>query len=460
MDENKRNDNGNDETKEFKGYALKRIAVGIVLAAVALWGFGAVLGIFGSSPKTKVPATVSHAPATETFGHSEDADTTAATHDEEHAQIAEGHSPAAGHEAKTAAEAHTVESGHEKAPAAEAHTADTGHAAKPAAVDHGKKQETAEHGGDTGHAAATTPSHGEAKPHGTAETHAEAEKAGRDAEAGHEAKAGHGEAAGGHGETDHGTYFDPDMPAGVAFMEATMRPLHYELNDRWWGWRPNDLINLTDNVNEFQLGVLEVTRRTVVVLAERISRTGSTAAFDKNLENAMNWFMIKSDRYWFPSAESKYKDGLDELRAYQERLVRGEAKFHTRTDNLIPLLMAFEDLMGSCDENLVKHSEEDGSHVSFFSADDYFYYTKGVASAMHSILEAVQHDFSSIVESRRGTEVLHHAIESCREAMEIDPIIVLDSSWGSLLANHRANLAAPISHARFYLGVLIKTLST
>ena len=29
-----------------------------------------------------------------------------------------------------------------------------------------------------------------------------------------------------------------------------------------------------------------------------------------------------------------------------------------------------------------------------------------------------------------------------------------------IVANHRANIAAPISHARFYLGQLIKTLST
>ena len=30
----------------------------------------------------------------------------------------------------------------------------------------------------------------------------------------------------------------------------------------------------------------------------------------------------------------------------------------------------------------------------------------------------------------------------------------------SIFANHRANMAAPISHARFYLGLLIKALST
>jgi CBS domain-containing protein len=249
-------------------------------------------------------------------------------------------------------------------------------------------------------------------------------------------------------------------PKGVAFVEATIKPLSYELNDRFWGWRVNDILNFTDNVNNFQLGVLEVTRRTAVSLAERISRTGATAAFDRNLENAMNWFMIKADTYWFPSPESKYNDGLNELRNYKKNLEKGEARFHTRTDNLIPLLMAYEDLLGSCEENLVKTEEDDGSSISFFKADDYFFYAQGVASAMQTILEAVLEDFLITVESRRGTDVLHHAIESCHHASEIHPLIITNSSLSGILANHRANLAAPMSHARFYINVLIKTLST
>jgi hypothetical protein len=247
---------------------------------------------------------------------------------------------------------------------------------------------------------------------------------------------------------------------GVAFVEATIAPLDYELNERFWGWRSNDILDFTDNVNNYQLGVLEVTRRTVVALTERISRTGATAAFDENLENGMNWLMIKARKYWFPSPESKYNDSLNELRIYMEKLEKGEANFYIRTDNLIPLLMAFEDLLGSCEENLVKTKEDDGSPVSFFKADDYFFYAKGVVGAMGTILEAVLEDFIDIIETRGGVDVLHHAIESCHHASEIDPWIVTNSPLDGVLANHRANMAAPLSHARFYISVLIKTLST
>jgi len=269
--------------------------------------------------------------------------------------------------------------------------------------------------------------------------------------------------AAGHATQGHGAD-EPETPSfpvvGMAFVDAVIQPLDHELNQRFYGWRPNDILNVTDNVNNFQLGVLEVTRRTAVILAERISRTGSTASFDRNLQNGMNWFMIKADRYWLPSAESKYKASLKEFRTYFHKLERGGASFYTRTDNLIPLLMAYQDLLGSCDENLVKSQEEDGSAVSFFKGDDYFFYAQGVASAMATILEGIAKDFSVMVERRGGMEVLHHAIASCHHAMEIDPWVILNSDLSSVFANHRLNMAAPISHARFYIGVLIKALST
>jgi hypothetical protein len=270
--------------------------------------------------------------------------------------------------------------------------------------------------------------------------------------------AGHDDGIPGHPLPETGLH--KPTPKGVAFVEASIAPLQYELEERWWGWRPNDLINLTDNINMFQLGVLEVTRRTTVALAERISRTGTTDAYDENLEAAMNWFMVKASSYWFPSAESKYEDGLEELEVYLEKLQAGKATFYTRTDNLIPLLASFEDLLGSCDENLVKQTNADGTPISTFAVDNYFYYTKGVASSMATVLEAVHHDFLLTLESRHGTELLHHAVVSCQQAAELEPWVVLNSDLNSVLANHRANMAAPISHARFYLGQLIKTLST
>ncbi len=247
---------------------------------------------------------------------------------------------------------------------------------------------------------------------------------------------------------------------GVHFVEATILVLNYELHERFWGWRCNDLIRLTDNVENMQLGTLEVVRRASVVLMERISRHGPSAMIEASLQNAMNWLMIKPEKYWLPSAEEEYSDSLKELRAYAHKLEKGEAHFYNRTDNLIPLLISFADLAGSCDENLVKAEEDDGSPVSWFMVDDYFYYAKGIARAMEKILHGVREDFSSISETRHGVDLLHRAIHACHVAAELDPWLVTNASLDGILANHRANMAAEISHVRYFLNALAKALST
>jgi hypothetical protein len=117
-------------------------------------------------------------------------------------------------------------------------------------------------------------------------------------------------------------------------------------------------------------------------------------------------------------------------------------------------------LAGSCDENLVKKHEADGSPVSWFKADDYFYYSKGVAQALAKILHAVMEDFSDVIHSRQGHDLLHHAIHACHVGGELEPWIVTDAPLDGILANHRANMAAEISHARYFLNALATALST
>jgi len=433
----------------FKKYATPRVIGGIAIAIVVLW---LLTLIFGSSEKapTKHTADAQHstdnAPQTHDTSHQAKTatDTQASAiktseHGDEHA----GTTTSSSH---GTVDTHTAKTGHES-------TDD--HAAPAAAAPDTKSdhsQDTHDTAQQTGHATTEQPAPSHAQ---SATAHGDKQTA--DHATGSRAASGQGTTAG-HPLPDTTTH--KPTPKGVAFVEASIKPLRSELEERWWGWRPNDLIDLTDNVNQFQLGVLEVTRRTTVALAERISRTGTTDSYDENLEAAMNWFMVKASSYWFPSAESKYRDGLEELEVYLEKLKAGRATFYTRTDNLIPLLASFEDLLGSCDENMVKQFNEDGTPISSFAVDNYFYYTKGVASSMATVLEAVHHDFLLTLESRHGTELLHHAIVSCQQAAELEPWIILNSDLSSIFANHRANMAAPVSHARFFLGQLIKTLST
>ncbi len=382
---------------EFKKFATKRIIVGLLVAVALIWGAAMVIDYL-DKPSGR-PLVV--APSTQTEAVHEAAPAAPGA-----AAVEEG-----GHEPAEAPAVMKTEASH---PAAEA-------PAKEETTGHAGAAQTGAHADSSKEAA---PSAGQAASHAAAATPA------------------------------------PPEPPGVAFTEALIAPLNYELRERFWGWRPNDIIDVTDNVNNIQLGVLEVTRRATIELAERISRTGSTASFDPHLERAMNWLMVKATEYWFPSAETKYRDAMEELKLYRDRLQRGEANFFTRADNLIPLLSAFEDLLGSCDENLVKQFEDDGEPVSHFMADDYFYYARGVAKAMLPMMEAVAVDFHTTLENRNGVDVIHHAIHSLTIADNIQPWYITEADLDGILANHRANIAAPISHARFYISVLINTLST
>ncbi len=430
-------------------FIAKRLLIAVLLIILVVWAFAfAPRGRAVKEDKAddhpkmaeeQPAATIEHPPAPSTTA-------TAPTDENAHTQT----EPSAPHHG-TPADSHTVSSSQDAA-GGEGHLAPSppsGHTAASKEENRGNSaSQDAETSRRTPHGAVAA----EAAP---APAHPEEKSPARETAAQEE----HGNQAASHGAAPSAPRYE-ELPTGAAFVDATISPLNHELNERFWGWRPNDIVNFTDNVNNFQRGVLEVTRRTVVLLAERIARTGTTDAFNPHLENAMNWLMVKADRYWFPAPESKYKESLDELRAYKAELLRGRGSFYTRTDNLIPLLSSFEDLLGSCDENLVKQKNEEGKNVSSFKADDYFFYAKGVASTMATILEAIHHDFNRTLESRHAAELLHHAIISCQQAAALDPLLITNGELDGIFANHRANMAAPISHARFYIGQLIKTLST
>ncbi|MFP4306117.1 MAG: DUF2333 family protein [Desulfococcaceae bacterium] len=243
-----------------------------------------------------------------------------------------------------------------------------------------------------------------------------------------------------------------DRPRGLTFLDGVVEPLQSEL-DRFWGWRPNDLIQFTDNVNNFQLGVLEATRRTSIALAERISRSGSSDPYVRELERAMSLFAIDPRTWIFPRPESKYQEGLDNIRKYGEMVGRGEAPFYNRMDNLVPLLLAYESILGSCTENLLRRD------VGFFQADDVFFYSQGVVTMVLSAMKGVGVDFRETIEAAQAFGVYSEIIVSLERMAEMDPPVILNSGPDSIFANHRSNMAGLMSRARFLIHIFYGALT-
>lgn len=251
---------------------------------------------------------------------------------------------------------------------------------------------------------------------------------------------------------------------GETFTRALIKIMDDQVNQTLFGWRPNTIIfgkfGLTDNVNNVQLGVLEVVRRTVVVLNENMTRFATTEAYNPNINEAMNFFMVSPDKYWFPSASGKYREAMRDLEIYIESLRKGRSRFYTRVDNLIALTATYKDILGSCYHNLIKDTEADGSAVSWWVTDDYFYFARGIALGMSQMLEAVKEDFHQELQKKGSHKLLEDAIHALHTASHLSPWLVTNGSKDGILANHRANMSTYIGEAEHVIATLQTVLAT
>jgi hypothetical protein len=251
---------------------------------------------------------------------------------------------------------------------------------------------------------------------------------------------------------------------GVVFTRALIKIMDDQVNQPLFGWRPNTIafgkLGLTDNVNNLQLGVLEVARRTIIVLNENLTRFAVTESHNPQVNEAMNFLMVSPDKYWFPSASGKYREAMQDLESYIEDLSLGRSRFYTRVDNLITLFSHFKDILGSCYYNLVKDTEAGGSPVSWLKADDYFYFSKGVALGMAEILEAVKEDFHQELQKKNTHKLLEDAIHALHEASRLNPWLITNGAKDGILANHRANMSTYIGEAEHLVATMQTVLAT
>jgi hypothetical protein len=251
---------------------------------------------------------------------------------------------------------------------------------------------------------------------------------------------------------------------GEFFTRSLVKIMDDQLNKPLFGWRPNSIIfgilGVTDNVNNMQEGVLEVARRSIIVLNENMSRFGKGDAYNPHINEARNFLMVSSDKYWFPSASGKYREAMGNLNKYIEDLKHNRAQFYTRVENLIGIMREFRDILQTCFYDLVKDVERDGKPVSFFVADDYFYFSQGVAMGMAEILEGVKEDFEAELQKKNSLKLLEDAIHALHEATHLHPWVVTNAAKDGILANHRANLASYLGEVEHIVSTMYSVLAT
>lgn len=251
--------------------------------------------------------------------------------------------------------------------------------------------------------------------------------------------------------------YPPDRPfvAGEVYASTLAAIMDHELHSGT-GWRPNDFVLwgpgvLADNNANRQRGIILGVRETTRVLKDHLTKVSSTE-YDPNLVVADTAFRNDESRLMLPSAESKFRDGVDALRRYVDglRTTPPTSKpLNRRNVELIRLVQAWGDLLGDAHANLFKTQEPDGGTIKPWRNDDYFYHAQGVAHVIHHIAQALQAEYRSDLVGRPTVQtLLQDVTASLGAAATMKPLIVLEGGTAGIFANHRRNLDAYIVDAR------------
>ena len=263
---------------------------------------------------------------------------------------------------------------------------------------------------------------------------------------------------------------------GAAFIKTNQKLIEqlYE------NWLPNDLFWPTiflDNMPNFQIGQLEVVKYNIRVLRDHLSRMRTTDKLDPMAEGAFTALSNDPKKWWFPSAESKWKKAGEDLEVFYQNFLAGESHFYPRADNLVELLEQYESLMGGVNTRLI-HAPRDMKQVlimeddksggpknqtmvdvdiPWYTIDDNFYYAQGVAYALYESFKAIRIDFIDVLEDKNSLKLVDKILEDLRRC-EFEPLVVFNGDLGSVFANHSLNLSGVFNDARQKVTSLIVAL--
>ncbi len=260
-----------------------------------------------------------------------------------------------------------------------------------------------------------------------------------------------------HLDYDIEKQFPPDEPTvpGEILGSTLAAIMNHELHSGF-GWRPNDFFLWSpkvtaDNNSDRQMGIIMAMRETVRVFKDHLTKVSSNQ-YDPNLVIADTDFRNDPEKWILPSAESKYQDGIDHLRAYVQGLHTNpptSRELNIRTVELIRLIQTWTDLLGDAHANLYRTKKDDGSPVRSWDCDHYFYHSQGYAHVIYHSMLALRREYASVLKDDPVLKTLFDdTIDALSQAAVMKPLIVMNGGPNSIFANHRHNLDAFINEAR------------
>ena len=246
---------------------------------------------------------------------------------------------------------------------------------------------------------------------------------------------------------------------------------NWMVNDCFW---PTALL---DNIPNFQIGELEVVRYNTRILRDNLSRMRTTDQIDSAAETAFTALSNDPRKWWFPSAESKWKKSWQSLEKFNSNLATGESFFYPRADNLAELFKQYASLMGGANTRLVNaprdmkraliiddkstfESKSSGTAdvgIPWFKIDDNLYYAQGIAYALFESIKAIRIDFYDVLVDKNSLKLLDKILEDLQRC-SFEPLIVFNGNLNSIFANHSLNLSGVFNDARQKINSLVVSL--
>lgn len=252
-----------------------------------------------------------------------------------------------------------------------------------------------------------------------------------------------------------------ELPLGYAYATAMVEIADTLLN-KPGGFLANDMFPpgvFEDNMPTWEYGALTALRDGTSALRNHIARAQSQSKEDADLAKAEPMFYFDHRSWQLPSSESEYVKGMEAMEHYRERLVKKDAQFYSRADNLRQYLEILEKRLGSLSNRLSASAGDSRqmsvdqlrpvtTKTSWWNIDDIFFEARGYCWATIHILRAVEFDFRDILGNKTALVSLQAIIHELEDGQApfLSPVILNGGGFG-LFANYSLTLANYIARA-------------
>jgi len=257
---------------------------------------------------------------------------------------------------------------------------------------------------------------------------------------------------------------------------STLADVIEVLLDKSGGFLGNDIMPpsvFMDNMPAFEYGALIQSRDLTRSLRKEFSRSQSQSIEQEDLQKAEPKIHMAHGKWVLPSPEGEYRDSVDALRSYLEKLSdpsNSDSQFYARADNLREWLGEVSNRLGSYSQRLSASVGQDrintdlagdsaatqstGAATSlqvktpWLEIDDEFYEARGACWALAQFLRAVEVDFAEVLAKKNAQTSLKQIIRELDATQETvwSPMILNGGGFG-FVANHSLVMASYISRA-------------